>query len=176
MLCPGTSDERHDRLHGYFYPSKGNTIGVNLTRYKPNTPESDYTLAHELTHLLLARHVRFERAAGSLSEISREHGQSLEEGAATFYGNLVTQVIHPDFNIRTHPAFKGPYKDGFEFFAAVATAVGDPLTIISAHPLLTCMVPSHMVGEYQIPAREGFAMDHPDLYIRNLELRTQTAA
>ncbi|MBS3068582.1 hypothetical protein J4450_07790 [Candidatus Micrarchaeota archaeon] len=100
-------------------------IGINLDRYFPETSISDYTLAHEIVHRLLA-------------QIGLKHvintNITLGEGAATFYGEMVTKRLHSDFDVSNTQYFED-YAYGYRFFVAVADAFGDPKVIIGTRPL-----------------------------------------
>ena len=100
-------------------------IGINLDEYKPGLPISDYVIAHELVHLILAE-------LGLKVPINSN--LVLSEGAATFYGDKVTRVVHPDFEITREFSHFGPiYAYGYLFFRAVKEAGFEPVEAITEH-------------------------------------------
>ncbi len=100
-------------------------VGINTDAYRPGLPVSDYVIAHELIHLILAE-------LGL--DVPINSNLVLSEGAATFYGDQVTRVIHPDFDITRELSHFGPlYAYGYSFFRVVKEAGFEPVEAITEH-------------------------------------------
>lgn len=120
-----------DRYAQYFSDAFGycdrerRVISINIDKYRPGLPVSDYVIAHELVHLILVElglHVPINS------------NLVLSEGAATFYGNQVTRVVHPDFDITFELSHFGPvYAYGYFFFRVVKEAGFEPVEAITEH-------------------------------------------
>jgi hypothetical protein len=159
LLCLG-SKKMHSRLAGYYDPIRG-IMGMNLDHYTAGDSMSDYTLAHEISHVLLEQHEPF---VDVIEGAKRGTARTLAEGGATYYGEIVTRQVDPAFDVSSDHSFQGAYKRGYRFFAAIASALGNPLTIISTNPPDLCMVRSRYGTTYL-----DDEVDHPDLYIQGLQ-------
>ena len=123
------SEKMHNTLLGYVYPNR-RILGVNLAHYSPGDEKSDYTLAHELVHMLLAQDSVASEMFDNMPVGAR---RILSEGAATFYGERVIRISNPTFRL-TDSLLPDHYQDGYTFFSRMALALGDPLAIVRVNP------------------------------------------
>ncbi len=148
---------RFEAAYGYYDP-KRSIIGVNLGRYVVGDAESDYTIAHEIVHLLIRQRYPQEQV---------NKNSVLAEGAATFYGSNAILKVHPSFDVKDSPSFKGNYKTGYEFFEAIALVVSDPLLMLSTVPPVKCVVQSRYSSHSYLDDETG----HPAKYVERIRRR-----
>ncbi len=112
-----------------YYNHATKSVGVNLNRFAEDTSGSDYTIAHELIHLLL-----FQLGVDKPINLH----ETLVEGAATFYGEQVIRIIDPYFDVTTTSSFGGVYERGYTFFERLEDEGFDSIvTINSRSPLVS---------------------------------------
>ena len=112
-----------------YYDHLTKSVGINLSKFDPNAVDSDYVLAHELVHLLLAQL--------GLDKPINSH-IVLIEGAATYYGERVVQTFDPSFDVTTLDTFGGVYERGYTFFERLEDEGFDSIvTINSRSPLVS---------------------------------------
>ncbi|MFH1785002.1 MAG: hypothetical protein ABH842_01105 [Candidatus Micrarchaeota archaeon] len=100
---------------------------LSRTKTKPNTAEFDYFIAHELIHLLTPE---VEQYYGNI-------GTTISEGLATYYGEKVAQLIHPELNVIGDIEARAPYICGYNFIKAIAEITGqDPFKVMSNTPVI----------------------------------------
>ncbi|MCX6770710.1 MAG: hypothetical protein NTX79_01510 [Candidatus Micrarchaeota archaeon] len=145
------------RASGLNFMTKGMITSIQLADYQPGTADGDYMLMHEITHGLFAQE-------GGQNPINSNN--TLCEGAATFYGEKAARMIHPEFDVSGQAHFKGVYKTGYGFFAAVAASLPDPISAISLMPPGECRVNCTYLGVERSFSQDE--MDYPDKYVERV--------
>lgn len=122
----GLVDSDFRAKSGYAVTGENIIIAISTSAICPGTPEFDYFLAHELTHLLTPDIEK--RYCGST-------GFTLYEGLGTYYGEKVATILNPEFSVSSIED-SPRYIHSYQFIISVANISSqDPFQVLLQHPV-----------------------------------------